>query len=60
MVEGAALEMLFRGNFNEGSNPSLSVIRLDQKVEVAFCVTSTFILGYFLGAIAIVNLQEHK
>ena len=24
-VEGAALEMLFRGNFNEGSNPSLSV-----------------------------------
>ncbi len=25
MVEGAALEMLFRGNFNEGSNPSLSV-----------------------------------
>ena len=26
MVEGAALEMLFRGNFNEGSNPSLSVI----------------------------------
>ncbi len=27
MVEGAALEMLFRGNFNEGSNPSLSVIK---------------------------------
>ena len=26
MVEGAALEMLFRGNFNEGSNPSLSVL----------------------------------
>ena len=25
MVEGAALEMLFRGDFNEGSNPSLSV-----------------------------------
>lgn len=25
MVEGAALEMLFGGNFNEGSNPSLSV-----------------------------------
>jgi hypothetical protein len=25
VVEGAALEMLFRGNFNEGSNPSLSV-----------------------------------
>ncbi len=24
-VEGAALEMLFRGNSNEGSNPSLSV-----------------------------------
>jgi hypothetical protein len=23
-VEGAALEMLFRGNSNEGSNPSLS------------------------------------
>ncbi len=26
VVEGAALEMLFRGNFNEGSNPSLSVL----------------------------------
>jgi hypothetical protein len=28
VVEGAALEMLFRGNFNEGSNPSLSVLKL--------------------------------
>ena len=28
MVEGAALEMLFRGNSNEGSNPSLSVQKL--------------------------------
>jgi photosystem II S4 domain protein len=27
VVEGAALEMLFRGDFNEGSNPSLSVPR---------------------------------
>lgn len=26
-VEGAALEMLFRGNSNEGSNPSLSVLK---------------------------------
>ncbi len=26
MVEGAALEMLFGGDFNEGSNPSLSVL----------------------------------
>ncbi len=26
-VEGAALEMLFRGNFNVGSNPTLSVFR---------------------------------
>ncbi len=26
VVEGAALEMLFRGNSNEGSNPSLSVL----------------------------------
>ena len=25
VVEGAALEMLFRGDSNEGSNPSLSV-----------------------------------
>ena len=25
VVEGAALEMLFRGNFNGGSNPPLSV-----------------------------------
>jgi hypothetical protein len=29
VVEGAALEMLFRGNFNEGSNPSLSVFIID-------------------------------
>ena len=27
MVEGAALEMLYRGNSIEGSNPSLSVFR---------------------------------
>ena len=27
-VEGAALEMLFRGDSNEGSNPSLSAIFL--------------------------------
>jgi hypothetical protein len=27
VVEGAALEMLFGGNFNEGSNPSLSVLQ---------------------------------
>jgi hypothetical protein len=26
VVEGAALEMLCRGNFTEGSNPSLSVL----------------------------------
>jgi len=26
VVEGAALEMLYRGNFIEGSNPSLSVL----------------------------------
>lgn len=26
MVEGAALEMLFGGNLNVGSNPTLSVI----------------------------------
>ena len=26
-VEGAALEMLFRGDFNEGSNPSLSALK---------------------------------
>jgi hypothetical protein len=26
VVEGAALEMLFRGDSNEGSNPSLSVL----------------------------------
>jgi hypothetical protein len=27
VVEGAALEMLCRGNFTEGSNPSLSVLK---------------------------------
>lgn len=26
VVEGAALEMLFGGNLNEGSNPSLSAV----------------------------------
>lgn len=34
MVEGAALEMLFKGNFNEGSNPSLSVYRASSKLKV--------------------------
>jgi hypothetical protein len=28
VVEGAALEMLFSGNVNEGSNPSLSVPKI--------------------------------
>ena len=32
MVEGAALEMLFRGNFNEGSNPSLSVFIIGSRL----------------------------
>jgi len=27
VVEGAALEMLYRGNFIEGSNPSLSALK---------------------------------
>ena len=35
-VEGAALEMLFRGNFNEGSNPSLSVPKASHVYEVLF------------------------
>ena len=35
-VEGAALEMLFRGNFNEGSNPSLSVPKAPPRYEVLF------------------------
>jgi hypothetical protein len=30
VVEGAALEMLFRGDSNEGSNPSLSVPKATQ------------------------------
>ncbi len=34
MVEGAALEMLFRGNSNEGSNPSLSVLDLPIQTTV--------------------------
>ena len=37
VVEGAALEMLFRGNSNEGSNPSLSVLRSQSE----FRITST-------------------
>ncbi len=39
-VEGAALEMLFRGNFNEGSNPSLSVPKAPHRYEVLFIVKS--------------------
>ena len=30
VVEGAALEMLYRGNSIEGSNPSLSVIKVNE------------------------------
>ena len=41
MVEGAALEMLFRGNFNEGSNPSLSV-QIIPKRKVVQCTTFLF------------------
>jgi hypothetical protein len=33
VVEGAALEMLFGGNFNEGSNPSLSVKKKSCKIQ---------------------------
>lgn len=31
MVEGADLESLFRGDFNEGSNPSLSVFTIEKQ-----------------------------
>ncbi len=34
VVEGAALEMLFGGNFNEGSNPSLSVHKVKSKSKI--------------------------
>ncbi len=47
MVEGAALEMLFRGNSNEGSNPSLSVFiqyfiepLQARKAKLGFCLAS--------------------
>ncbi len=46
MVEGAALEMLFRGNSDEGSNPSLSVScrnrygRISHPVAVAIVAAS--------------------
>ena len=40
MVEGAALEMLFGGNFNEGSNPSLSVL-----LKVLGYQPKTFLFG---------------
>ena len=46
VVEGAALEMLFRGDFNEGSNPSLSVLKL--KPSKAFKRDPT-VWGSFLG-----------
>jgi hypothetical protein len=36
VVEGAALEMLYRGNFIEGSNPSLSVSKTGPR-PVFFC-----------------------
>ncbi len=34
VVEGAALEMLFRGNSNEGSNPSLSVPKRETVLKI--------------------------
>ena len=38
MVEGAALEMLYRGNSIEGSNPSLSVARSGPRGRVFFAI----------------------
>jgi hypothetical protein len=37
VVEGAALEMLFGGNANEGSNPSLSVFSVPDASLLGEC-----------------------
>jgi hypothetical protein len=44
VVEGAALEMLFGGNFNEGSNPSLSVQRSTKKKMFSILENLFFLL----------------
>jgi hypothetical protein len=44
VVEGAALEMLFGGNFNEGSNPSLSVQRSTKKKRFSILENLFFLL----------------
>lgn len=55
VVEGAALEMLFRGNSNEGSNPSLSVLKLqhskafNEAVELNVKQFSCFLVEPFHG-----------
>ncbi len=49
MVEGARLESVFRGNSNEGSNPSLSATRLFTKSlsQVHFTVIVAPICGWY-------------
>ncbi len=49
MVEGAALEMLFRGNFNEGSNPSLSVLSTDKIITVLLSVPASRLSGFSMA-----------
>ena len=43
MVEGAALEMLYRGNFIEGSNPSLSAKFEEPALRRFFCARNNIL-----------------
>ena len=61
MVEGAALEMLFRGNSNEGSNPSLSVlIRTFKSPSIASGWRRFAIVGWDSLALNLLNVAELK
>ena len=58
VVEGAALEMLYRGNSIEGSNPSLSVIKVDEpdfQIPKTSRPTGGFFMSYkpaMIGSVA--------
>ena len=63
-VEGAALEMLFRGNSNEGSNPSLSASFLTRRVLSArlsaFLLTRSLAMAARIGPLATTNCEPRQ
>jgi hypothetical protein len=46
VVEGAALEMLYRGNFIEGSNPSLSALKNRSLGPVFLCYSTSISITF--------------